>query len=312
MIIQTGSRTDIPAFYSEWFCNRLKEGYVLVRSPYDPMLVSRYELNPKVVDAIAFCTKNPAPMLPHMDLLKPYGQYWYVTITPYGKDIEPNVPPKEEVIESFKTLSLMLNPDAVGWRYDPIFLSEKYTAEWHIEEFTKMAEALRGFTHTCVISFIDLYEKVKRNFPEVRPVNREDRLRIGKAIIEIAKKNGMVVKPCAEGTELAAFGADCGGCMTIETYEKAIGMKLDVPARKTARAECACYLNGDIGQYDTCAHFCRYCYANNDHEAVIRNRRLHDPKSPLLVGHIEDFEGKIHIVPQKSWKNGQISVFDML
>ena len=85
-------RTDIPAFYSQWFINRIKAGYVLVRNPYNPSSVTRYEINPDVVDLIAFCTKKPAPMLKYMDVLKPYGQYWFVTITPYGKEIEPNVP----------------------------------------------------------------------------------------------------------------------------------------------------------------------------------------------------------------------------
>ena len=109
MIINTGQRTDIPAFYSEWFCNRLREGFVLVRNPYNPQSVTRYRLSPDVVDVIGFCTKNPVPMLPHMDLLKPYGQFWYVTITPYGKEIEPHVPSKLRVIDSFTRLS-----EAVG------------------------------------------------------------------------------------------------------------------------------------------------------------------------------------------------------
>lgn len=95
MIIQTGMRTDIPAFYSQWFFNRLREGYVLVRNPYNQQQVTRYRLSPDVVDLIAFCTKNPRPMLSHMDVLKPYGQYWFVTITPYGKEIEPNVPDRK-------------------------------------------------------------------------------------------------------------------------------------------------------------------------------------------------------------------------
>ena len=99
MILQTGQRTDIPAFYSEWFVNRVKEGYVLVRNPYNPQSVTRYNINPEVVDLIAFCTKNPLPMLDKMDILNPYGQYWFVTITPYGRDIEPAVPEKMRVIE---------------------------------------------------------------------------------------------------------------------------------------------------------------------------------------------------------------------
>ena len=116
MIINTGMRTDIPAFYSEWLLNRIYEGYVLVRSPYNPSQVTRYILSPEVVDLISFCTKNPAPMLPHMDVLKPYGQYWFVTITPYGKDIEPNVPDKKQVMEDFKILSDIVGVDSVGWR----------------------------------------------------------------------------------------------------------------------------------------------------------------------------------------------------
>ena len=101
MIIQTGMRTDIPAFYSKWFLNRIKEGYVCVRNPYNPKQVTKYSLLPEVVDLIAFCTKKPLPMLLFLDELKPYGQYWFVTITPYGRDIEPNVPDKETVMEGF-------------------------------------------------------------------------------------------------------------------------------------------------------------------------------------------------------------------
>ena len=122
MIIQTGMRTDIPAFYSKWFMNRIKEGYVLVRNPYNERQVTRYRLTPDVVDLIAFCTKNPAPMLPYMNVLKPYGQYWFVTITPYGRDIEPNVPDKEKVMDDFKKLSDIVGVDSMGWRYDPIFI----------------------------------------------------------------------------------------------------------------------------------------------------------------------------------------------
>ena len=116
MIIQTGMRTDIPAFYSEWFLNRLNAGYVLVRNPYNENQVTRYSLSPDVVDLIAFCTKNPAPMLPHMDALKPYGQYWFVTITAYGTDIEPHVPCKEAVMEDFKRLSECVGVDSIGWQ----------------------------------------------------------------------------------------------------------------------------------------------------------------------------------------------------
>ena len=205
MIIQTGMRTDIPAFYSKWFLNRIKEGYVLVRNPYNERQVTRYCLAPDVVDLIAFCTKNPAPMLPYMNVLKPYGQYWFVTITPYGRDIEPNVPDKEKVMDDFKKLSDIVGADSMGWRYDPIFIDKKHSVEWHISEFEKMAEILAGYTKTCVISFIDIYKKVERNFPEAKSVRAEDRAMIGKAFVKIASKCGMVLRPCAEGEELAIF-----------------------------------------------------------------------------------------------------------
>ena len=307
MIINTGQRTDIPAFYAEWFANRLKEGFVCVRNPYNPNQVSRYRLDPAVVDVIGFCTKNPAPMFPYMELLKDYGQYWFVTITPYGRDIEPNVPDKHQLIEDFMTLSNIVGINSIGWRFDPVFISERYGEEYHIRAFEQIAAALDGYTETAVISFIDLYPKVRRNFPEVQEVTKEQRIRLGKEFIRIASAHGMTVKPCAEGDELAAYGADCSGCMRIRDYEKAIGMHLNAPKRKGARAECDCYLSCDIGAYNTCKHLCRYCYANADISEVLAQSRMHDPKSPFLIGSYMDGD-VIHDVPQKSWIDAQTSL----
>lgn len=308
MIINTGQRTDIPAFYAEWFANRLREGVVCVRNPYNPGRVSRYRLDPSVVDVIGFCTKNPAPMFPYMDLMKDYGQYWFVTITPYGRDIEPNVPDKHRLLEDFKRLSDLVGVNAIGWRYDPILLSERYTTAYHLKSFETMASVLDGYTQTAVISFIDLYPNVRRNFPEVREVTKEERIGLGKALVGIASAHGMTVKPCAEGDELAPYGADCGGCMRLGDYEKAIGKKLNAPKRKGARAECACYLACDIGAYNTCKHLCRYCYANAEPDSVLARSRLHDPGSPFLIGNYRD-DDVIHDVPQRSWIDTQQTLF---
>lgn len=299
MILQTGMRTDIPAFYSEWFANRLREGFVMVRNPYNPTSVTRYRISPDVVDLIAFCTKNPAPMLKRADLLAPYGQYWFVTITPYGREIEPHVPDKRGVVADFIRLSETLGADCVGWRYDPIFISEKYSLNRHIEAFSKMAQALSGRTHVCVISFIDLYEKVRRNFPEARNVSRYERAEIAKAFVEIGARHNITVKACAEGTELAQYGVDCGGCLTLETYEAALGERLILPKRKSQRRECACFFGSDIGAYDSCGHLCRYCYANSNAYAVRQNMKNHDPDSPLLIGHLNS-EDVVHEAKQSS------------
>lgn len=308
MIIQTGMRTDIPAFYSKWLINRLKAGFVCVRNPYDPSSVTRYSLSPKVVDLIGFCTKNPAPMLPHMDLLKAYGQYWFVTITPYGREIEPNVPDKKTVMEDFKRLSNLVGVCSIGWRYDPIFISEAYPVERHIADFERMAANLSGYTKTCVISFIDLYKKVERNFPQARAVRPAERIQIGKAFAEIGDGFGLTIKACAEGNDLAPYGVDCNGCMTIKTFEDALHCRLDAPKRKSPRNECACFLGNDIGAYDTCGHLCRYCYANTNAETVRRNMCRHDPASPFLLGKSEPGD-RIHEAKQESWIDRQLNLF---
>ena len=307
MIINTGQRTDIPAFYAEWFANRLKEGFVCVRNPYNPQQVTRYKLDPSVVDVIGFCTKNPAPMFAHMDLLKDFGQYWFVTITSYGRDIEPHVPDKHQLMDDFRKLSEIIGTNAIGWRYDPIFLSSRYTAEYHLRAFEQIAEKLDGYTNTVVISFIDLYPKVRKNFPEAREVSKEERLMLGKEMIRIAKAHDMIVKPCAEGDELAVYGADCGGCMRISDYEKAIGHHLNAPKIKGAREACSCYLSCDIGTYNTCRHLCRYCYANAEPARVLANSKLHDPMSPFLIGSYEAHD-KIHDAEQVSWISEQTSL----
>ena len=309
MIIQTGMRTDIPAFYSEWFQNRLKAGFVCVRNPFDPKSVAWYDLSPDAVDLIGFCTKNPAPMLSGMDLLKPYGQHWFVTITGYGKEIEPNVPDKTVVLNDFRRLAEIVGPDSIAWRYDPIFISPRYSSAFHLETFGNYAAALAGTTRDVVISFIDLYRKVRRNFPEAREVEPSERLALGKEMVRIAASYGMTVRPCGEGNELAAYGADCSGCMTVATYERALGKRLNIPrsARKSVRAECACQLSNDIGAYDSCAHFCRYCYANANKEAVGANRKLHDPNSPLLIGRIAP-DDRVYPAKQTRWSACQLDL----
>ncbi len=280
----------------------------MVKNPYDNTRLSRYILDPEVVDVIGFCTKNPEHMLPDMGKLERYGQFWYVTLTCYEKDIEPNVLDKEEVIRSFRELSKIVGKERVGWRYDPILINEKYTVERHLEEFKYIAHKLKGYTDICVISFIDIYGKVSKNYPEARAVSMENRELLGKAMTHTAKECGMIMRPCHEGRFLERFGADCSGCMTKELYEQAAGAKLDIPKVKPSREGCRCYLSCDIGEYDTCGHMCKYCYANNDLTAVRENLKNHHPDSPVLIGY-PDKNAIIHDVPQKSWKDLQMNLF---
>lgn len=301
MIINTGCRTDIPAFYAKWLMNRIREGYVFVRNPYNPNQVTKYNLSPSVVDCLAFCTKNPKPMLQYLDELDKYKQYWFVTITPYGKDMEPNVPDKPKVIESFKKLSKHIGVDSIGWRYDPIFIGNGFDVSKHIKYFEKMAKELKGYTHNCTVSFLDLYEKVKRNAPDIKPPTKGEQIEIAKAFARIGKENNMVIHACCEKTYLSQYGLQCNGCMSQEIVEKAINNTLQPPKRKNLRQECNCLMGNDIGAYNTCGHLCKYCYANANKQCVIENMKKHDDNSPFLIGRSEPGD-KITEAKQKSWR----------
>lgn len=288
MILNTGLRTDIPGFFSEWFYNRIDEGFVYVRNPYAKNQIYSYRLDPELIDCIIFCTKNPKPMFENLEKIDKFNQYWHITITPYEKEIEPNVPPINDVLESFKYLSKKLGKENVTLRYDPIFINEKYTLEKHIESFEYIINSLSGYTTEAIISFIDLYEKTKRNFPQAREVTKDERLKIGKEFARIGNENNIRIKTCVEGTELDKFGIDSSGCMTKEVIERAINKNLNIPKQKARNGECYCLLNNDIGEYNTCDHGCLYCYANSNKRLVKRNLKLHDPKSPILIGEIKE------------------------
>ena len=239
-------------------------------------------------------------MFQNLEKIDKFNQFWQITITPYEKEIEPNVPPVDDVLESFKYLSDKLGKEKVSLRYDPIFINEKYSLERHIESFEYIASSLSEFTTEAVISFIDLYEKTIRNFPGVREVSKDERLKIGEEFARIGRENDLNVKTCVEGTELDKFGLDSSGCMTKEVVERAIGQNLNMPKQKARNGECYCLLNNDIGSYNTCNHGCLYCYANSNKKLVKRNLKLHNPNSPLLIGELEEHD-EIREMNQKSF-----------
>ena len=228
MIINTGQRTDIPAFYSRWFINRIKEGYVLVRNPYYPSLVTRFKLDPKVVDIIGFCTKNPRPMFKYLDDIKEFGQFWYISITGFERDLEPDVPPIDSVIEDFKYLSNKIGSNAVGWRYTPIIINDKYTKERHIRTFEYIASKLEGYTNLVAFGFVDIYPKLKKIHPEIKDTDDDTKIELTKAFLEIAKRHHMNLRLCSKEKWLKEYGVDIDGCMRIEDYERSISSRLDI------------------------------------------------------------------------------------
>lgn len=306
MIINTGQRTDIPAFYSKWFMNRVREGFVMVRNPFYPTIVTKFKLDPEVVDVIGFCTKNPRPMFPYLDELKPFGQFWYVSITAFDKDLEPNVPPIDQVIEDFKYLSKKVGKNAMGWRYTPIIVNDKYTVERHIKTFEYIAKELKDYITLAVFGFVDIYDKLKRNHPEIKDCSDEDKITIAKAFKEIADKYNLDLRLCSKEKWLSNYGIDVDGCMRLEDYERSIKSSLDIKQKMQARkGYCSCYLSNDIGEYNSCLHLCSYCYANGNKQQIIKNYKNHDDNSPLLIGHLNT-DDKIRDAKQISYKNKQL------
>lgn len=310
MILSAGMRTDIPAFYSKWFINRVREGYVYVRNPYFRNKVTKYIISPNVIDLLCFGTKNPHPMLDYIDELKQnYKMLWYITITPYGKDIEPNVQDKRQVIEDVKVLSNKLGYESIMIRYDPICMNNQFDVKKHIYAFGKLVKSLKGYVHDITISFLDLYEKVKKNAPDLRAPTKEEAIELAKAFSKIGKENDIVVHGCCEDRELEKYGLDMTGCMNQKIVERACGYELNPPKSSNLRGACNCIMGHDIGDYNSCMHLCRYCYANYNKEMVFKNIKKHDSNSPILIGNIMD-DDIITEAKQKSWKvsNKQLSL----
>ncbi len=282
MILNVSGRCDIVAFYSEWFMNRYREGYVDVRNPFNPKLVSRIRFDN--VDAILFCTKNPRPILKYIEEIdKPI--LFHVTLTPYKKEIEPGVPSKKEVIEDIKILSRKIGIDNLVVRYDPIFLSEDYSVSYHQKAFEKMCSLLEGSVKTIVVSFIDIYKNVLRNrsILKFREFTEEDYKAIGTSFSESAKRHGMTVQTCYEKRNLEEYGFKVDTCISpIKAFE--LTGKTYKPWTARKEGKCGCVEMVDIGVYNSCRHFCKYCYANYDERQVDKNVKNHDPKSSLLVG----------------------------
>jgi len=289
MIISASRRTDIPAYYSDWFLNRVKTGYVYVRNPMNAHQISKISLSPEVVDGIVFWTKNPTPMLPKLDALKEYMYYFQFTLNSYGADVERNIPSKNHVmIPAFQRLSDLVGPDRVIWRYDPIFLSGTYTVEYHTRYFEELAKRLFPYTRKCTISFLDFYRNTGKNMAALSPgkFSVEQQAHLAESLAEIAQSYGLRIDTCAEGIALEQYGIEHARCIDDRLLGRLIQCPLDVKKDKNQRLACGCIESLDIGAYNTCCNGCRYCYANHSEGAVRINRGRHNPDSPLLIGEV--------------------------
>ena len=285
MIISASRKTDIPAFFSDWFINRINEGFVCSRNPMYPEKVSRIKLSPDVIDCIVFWTKNPIPMISKLDKLKDYNYYFQFTLTGYDKDIEINLPDKTKLISAFQELSSKIGAEKVIWRYDPIFLNDKYTIEYHINTFKEMAKALNGYTKKCVISFLDFYPKIndRINHLNIRKISDKEINYLASELVKIAKANDIIIATCAEKIDLETLGIEHNACIDGNLIEMICGKKLKSVKKDPSQRElCQCIASRDIGTYGTCKNGCIYCYANPDNDEINNNFTKYDPLSPIL------------------------------
>ena len=289
MIISASRRTDIPTYYSDWLLNRVKAGYAYVRNPMNAHQISRVSLSPEVVDGIVFWTKNPIPMLDKLDALRDYMYYFQFTLNSYGADVERNIPSKNNVIiPAFQQLSDLIDPDRVIWRYDPIFLSETYTMDYHIRYFEELAKRLFSYTKKCTISFLDFYRNTEKDMATLAlgrfSVRQQEQL--AKSLAEIAHSYGLRVDTCAEEIELQQYGIERARCIDDRLLGQLIQRPLSVKKDKNQRSGCGCVESLDIGAHNTCCNGCRYCYASHSEKTVETNSGKYDPDSPLLMGKV--------------------------
>lgn len=283
MILNVSSRTDIVAFYSTWFFNRIKEGYVDVRNPFYPSMISRIYFDD--VDAIIFCTKNPFPILKGIENVSiPF--VFHITLTPYHKEIEPNIIAKGKIIEAIKVLSKKIGKEKIYIRYDPIFLSPKYSISYHIQAFENLCKLLDGYVEHIIISFIDDYKNVRLNSSilKLQPITKEEEILLAQNFFTIANKYHMMIQTCCE-EDFEEYGFIKRACMDKELAFSLTGKS---NFKKWKSRNCGCVEMVDIGQYNSCLHMCKYCYANFNEKLVKSHYQQHDNMSSLLLGHIED------------------------
>ena len=291
-IISASRRTDIPAFYSEWFMNRIREGYVRWPNPFSGK-VCTVSLRAEDVSAIVFWSKNYLPLLPHLDELDAcdYRLLFHFTITGLPRVFEPSVPDVAELVKCAHILSQRYGTDAVLWRYDPVLISSITSRDYHLRRFKELCAGLEGAVKRCYFSFVVFHRKVQRNAEALRKESnivchdlpRDDCIEIANALADIAADHGIEMLSCV-GDYLVNGKIKKAHCTDAELLHRLYPVKVGFFAELPMRDECGCCECKDIGVYDTCPHGCVYCYANSNKYIASRNCKRHDLQSDMLVG----------------------------
>jgi DNA repair photolyase len=312
VIISASRSTDIPAFFSEWFMNRLKKGYATWLNPFNHRLSYVSFAKTRVV---VFWTKNPASMLERLDELDAMGlnYYFQFTVNDYENEyFEPNVPPLDARIKTFQELSNRLGAERVVWRFDPLLLTDTLSVPALLEKVQRVGDRLHPYTRKLVFSFADIarYKKVQnnlaRNAVNWREFSESEMLEFAKGLQLLNGDWGLALATCAEKMNLQPFGIQANRCidddlmiklfkddiqlMNFLGYEENLFGPVERPNLKDKgqRKECGCIASKDIGMYDTCNHLCVYCYANTSEHVVKNNLANHNPNQESLCRSLHD------------------------
>lgn len=295
MIISASYRTDIPAFYGDWFRRRLDAGVVRVPNPYNPRQISTLPLTPEHVDGFVFWTRNIIPFLPVLDEVAARGFPFIVqhTILGYPRAIDRAVIAPEAAVEALWTVRTRHGSKAVVWRYDPVLFSSLTPPAWHTETFDRLAGTLAGATDECVVSIAQVYRKTARNMARAAKTHGftwhdpDDGEKRG-ALADLAARarhHGLRLSLCGQpalrDSTLAAAGVGEAACIDASRMAAIAGRAIKAAA-KPHRNTCACAASRDIGAYDTCPHGCAYCYAVRDPATARRRFKAHDSESDTL------------------------------
>lgn len=298
MIISASRRTDIPAFYADWFMGRVREGFFYRVNPFNSRQVSGFSLKAEDVDAVCFWTKNPRPLMKHLDELDGRGlnYYFQFTLNPYEVVFEPNLPPIAERLACFRELAGRIGAQRVIWRYDPVILSSVTPLSWHLEQAGWIAGQLKGATRRLVFSFCDFYgqgegrlnralrDSAIRLEDITAPEHRVTLEGVARGFRDIADRHGMMIFSCAEQIDLSALGIQHGACIDGALIWRLFGRPAAAKKDKNQRESCGCVESVDLGSYNSCHFGCVYCYANFSPEQIQGNSLRHDRDSPSLLG----------------------------
>ena len=282
-IISVSRRTDIPAFYTPWFMNRIRAGFCYYPNPMYPTKFYRVSLRKEDVLGFVFWTRHPAPLIPYLPELDKAGisYYFQYTVVGYPQTIDPRSPSLDNAIKTFLALSDAIGPERVVWRYDPIILNHEISADWHFNNFSRIADAIGSSTRRLVVSVVDPYQKTKRRIGGADDgvlYSVDAYTDLLNRIVKEASGRNIRVESCAEAA-VAVQGISHGSCVDANLLNRLKGRPAPLkPKLHKQREGCLCHQSIDIGVNNSCGFGCQYCYATTNHDRALELVSNHNPQ----------------------------------